>query len=763
MLSHALNTKPAAAATDGVPNPNEEFMAFQLTRRSIPMGDGEIIIEHGKLALQASGSVTVQWGDTLVLVTATHQALDREVDFLPLTCNYQEMLYSAGRIPGNYFRREVGRPSDHETLTSRLLDRPIRPLFPKGCTHEIQVIATVLSSDKEHSPDILAMLGASAALHISDIPFAGPVAAVRVGYKDGQFLLNPSAAQLATSELNMIIAGTRDAVVMVEGGAQFLSEDIMAEAVAWGHAQLKPFLDAQEELRAILGQDKFAVIPPQEDTELVNTVQELASAPLIEALAVPGKMDRKNAKKKVRQNLMEALNAHFADTPERIKGVGEILEKLEKKLVRQRIMTDKVRIDGRDLTTVRDLTMEVGLLPRTHGSAVFTRGETKALCTCTLGSTRDEQRVETLAGETTRRFMLHYNFPPYCVGEARMLRAPSRREVGHGNLSERALLPVLPNPDSFPFTVRVVSDIMESNGSSSMASVCGGTLALMDAGVPIKTPIAGIAMGLIKEGDEYLVLTDILGDEDHLGDMDFKVAGSRDGVTSIQMDIKIAGIPSDVMNKALHQAKDARIHILNQMEALIAAPRGELSQFAPQMDVVHISPDKIREVIGPGGKNIKAICEATQADIDIDDSGKIAIFAPSLTSLAKAREMVLYYDQKADLGKDYDGIVKKIMDFGAFIEILPGLEGLCHISQLARERVNVVQDVVQEGDTIRVRVIDIEPSGRIKLSRKAIILEELGEEPEPEQPRPPRGDRPRGDRPRSGGGGDRRGGPRRDR
>ena len=437
----------------------------------------------------------------------------------------------------------------------------------------------------------------------------------------------------------------------------------------------------------------------------------------------------------------------------------EILEDLEKKIVRQRILTDKVRIDGRDLTTVRPLTMEVGVLPRTHGSAIFARGETKALATCTLGSTRDEQRIETLAGEVARRFMLHYNFPPYSVGEARMLRGPSRREVGHGNLSERALMPVLPPQDSFPFAIRVVSDIMESNGSSSMASVCGGTLALMDAGVPIKTPVAGVAMGLIKEGDEYLVLTDILGDEDHLGDMDFKVAGSHDGVTSIQMDIKIAGIPAEVMKKALYQAREARLHILAQMERVIAAPRGELSRFAPQMDVVHISPDKIRDVIGPGGKNIKAICEATQADIDIDDSGKVSLFAPDQASLAKAREMVLHYDQKAELNKDYDGIVKKIMDFGAFIEILPGLEGLCHISQLARERVNTVQDVVQEGDAIRVRVIDIEPSGRIKLSRKAIILEELGEDPEP--PAPPRGDRPRGDRPRRDRG-DRRG-PRNDR
>jgi polyribonucleotide nucleotidyltransferase len=579
-------------------------MSFQTFKTVIPMPDGEIIIEHGKLALQADGAVTVTWGDTVVLVTATHQALDREVDFLPLTCNYQEMLYAAGRIPGNYFRREVGRPSDHETLISRLIDRPIRPLFPKGCAHEIQIIATVLSSDKERSADTLAMLGASAALHISDIPFAGPVAAIRVGYVDGQFLLNPTTSQLENSELNMVLAGTRDAVVMVEGGAQFLSEDIMAEAVAWGHAQLAPFLDAQEELRKVLGREKFTVTPPQEPTDLIEAVEELATEPLFAALTVPAKMERRDAKKKVRQDLMEKLTDRFADDPDRLKNLPEVLENLEKKIVRQRILTAKTRIDGRDLTTVRPLTMEIGTLPRTHGSAIFARGETKALCTCTLGSTRDEQRIETLAGEVARRFMLHYNFPPYCVGEARMLRGPSRREVGHGNLSERALEPVLPPADSFPFAIRVVSDIMESNGSSSMASVCGATLALMDAGVPIKTPVAGVAMGLIKEGEEYLVLTDILGDEDHLGDMDFKVAGSRDGVTSIQMDIKISGIPAEVMKKALEQAREARLHILTQMEQVIAAPRGELSRFAPQMDVVHISPDKIRDVIGPGGKNI---------------------------------------------------------------------------------------------------------------------------------------------------------------
>jgi polyribonucleotide nucleotidyltransferase len=717
---------------------------FSTTTRTISWADGAITIEHGRLALQASGAVTVRWGDTIVLVTATHQAMDRTVDFLPLTCNYQEMLYAAGRIPGSYFRREIGRPSDHETLISRLVDRPIRPLFPKTINHEIQVIATVISSDREHPADILAMLGASAALHISDIPFAGPMAAVRIGQKDGAFILNPTTKEMESSPLNLVLAGTRDAVVMVEGGAQFIPEDVLAEAIAWGHSQLAPFLDAQESLREERGRAKFVVPEPVHDAELEAAVREVAVAPLDEALRVPTKLARKEAKAAVKEAVLAALRERFAEAPERLARVGEVLEALEKELVRRRILEEGRRIDGRDLTSVRPLTMEVGVLPRTHGSAIFARGETKALCTCTLGSSRDEQRLETLGGDVAKRFLMHYNFPPYCVGEARPLRAPSRREVGHGALSERALTPILPDPQSFPFTIRLVSDIMESNGSSSMASVCGGCLALMDAGVPIATPVAGIAMGLIKEGDRYLVLTDILGDEDHLGDMDFKVAGSRDGVTAIQMDIKIAGIPAEVMRKALAQAREARIFILDAMAKVLPAPRGELSRFAPQTDTVHISPDKIRELIGPGGKNIKAICEATQADIDIDDCGKVSIFAPDQATLAKAREMVLFYDQKAELGRDYDGIVKKVMDFGAFVEILPGLEGLCHISQLDRARVQTVTDVVREGDAIRVRVIDIEPSGRIKLSRKAILQEAAGETPDPVERHAPRGGRPRG-------------------
>jgi polyribonucleotide nucleotidyltransferase len=589
------------------------------------------------------------------------------------------------------------------------------------------VIATVISADDKHDPDVLSLVGASAAMHISDIPFLGPIAGVRVGYVDGEFVLNPTYAQQDQSTLNLLLAGTRDAVVMVEGGSKFLKESLLAEAIAWGHKALQPLLDAQEELRSRVGKDKLEVIAPEPDTELEAIVAEVARKDLAKALAIPAKMERYAAKKQVKKHTVEALTERFEETPERLAKISGIFQDLEKAIVREQIVTTNTRIDGRDMTTVRPLTMEVGLLPRAHGSAIFTRGETKSLCTATLGSSRDEQRVETLTGEIVRPFMLHYNFPPFCVGEARMLRAPGRREIGHGALSERAIAPVLPSSEDFPYTIRIVSEILESNGSSSMASVCGGTLALMDAGVPITAPVAGIAMGLIKEGEEYRILTDILGDEDHLGDMDFKVAGTAEGVTAIQMDIKIGGIPSEVMARALEQAREARLHILEEMTRLIAKPRTELSTYAPQMEIVYVDTSKIRDVIGPGGKNIKAITAATEASIDIEDSGKISIFACNQEALDRAKEMVLFYDQKAEPGKDYDGVVKKIMDFGAFVEILPGLEGLCHISQLARERVDQVGDVVREGDPIKVKVIEVDPSGKIRLSRKAVLMEEAGE------------------------------------
>ncbi|MDD4649672.1 MAG: polyribonucleotide nucleotidyltransferase, partial [Desulfoplanes sp.] len=535
---------------------------FETTTVSIPVNDEAITLEYGRVALQANGAVLVTCGETVVMVTAVTQPAMRVSDFMPLTVNYVEKMYAAGKIPGSYFRREIGRPSDRETLVSRLIDRPIRPLFPEGFRDEVQIIATVVSADDKHDPDVLSLVGASAAMHISDIPFLGPIAGARIGYVNGEFVLNPSYELQKQSELNLLLAGTKDAVVMVEGGANFLKEAVLAEAIAWGHNALQPMIAAQEELRAKIGKEKLEVIPPVHDVELEKRVAEQAFESLSKALTIPLKMERYAAKRQVKKDTIEALAPELEEAPERLARIPAILEDMEKSIVRKRIVETNTRIDGRDMTTVRPLKMEIGVLPRSHGSAIFTRGETKSLCTATLGSSRDEQRIETLTGEMVKSFMLHYNFPPYSVGEARMLRAPGRREIGHGALAERAIQPVMPSTEAFPFTTRVVSEILESNGSSSMASVCGGTLALMDAGVPISAPVAGIAMGLIKEGDEFRILTDILGDEDHLGDMDFKVAGTAEGVTAIQMDIKVAGIPAEIMGKALDQARVARLHIL---------------------------------------------------------------------------------------------------------------------------------------------------------------------------------------------------------
>ncbi|MBT8763773.1 polyribonucleotide nucleotidyltransferase [Desulfohalobiaceae bacterium Ax17] len=703
---------------------------FDSSRVSAPYGSSEIILESGKLALQADGAVWVQCGDTVVLVTAVTQTLDRETDFMPLVVNYQEMSYAAGRIPGGYFRREIGRPSERETLVSRLIDRPIRPLFPDGFRDEVQIIATVLSADPQYDPDILALTGASAALHISRIPFSGPIAGARIGYINGEFVLNPTQDLIQQSKLNLVLAATRDGVVMVEGGARFLPEKILAEAIEWGHEKILPVIEAQETLRQRCGQEKLKFTPPELDENLKSTVRELAYSDLSKALEVPEKLPRKQAKKEVYNQVIEALTEKFSEEPDassKLSMVSTILEELEKEIVRKKIKESGTRIDGRDLTTVRPLTIEVGILPRTHGSAIFARGETKVLCIATLGSTTDEQRIETLAGDSVKRFMLHYNFPPYCVGEVKMLRGPSRREIGHGALAERALLPILPSAEEFPFTLRIVSEVMESNGSSSMATVCGSSLALMDAGVPIKEPVAGIAMGLIKENEDYFILTDILGDEDHLGDMDFKVAGTKDGVTAIQMDIKISGIPSEIMAKALAQAKDARLHILETMNKVLDKPRTELSPYAPKMGVIYVEPEKIKDVIGPSGKNIKAITATTNASVDIEDTGKITIFAPSQKALDETIEMILFFNQKPELGKNYEGLVKKILDFGAVVEILPGVDGLVHISQLAKERVENVSDLLKVGDRVKVKVIEIEDNGRIRLSRSAVIQEENGE------------------------------------
>jgi polyribonucleotide nucleotidyltransferase len=740
------------------------LVPFEPTSVTGHVGNLDITLETGRMANQTNGTVLIKSGGTVVLVTAVGMPADGPRDFFPLTCNYLERTYAAGRIPGGYFRREVGRPSDRETLVSRLMDRPIRPMFPKAYRDEVHVIATVLSADTDTNPDVLAMTGASAALHISDLPFNGPVAAARVGLVNNEFVLYPTYKGVAEqSDLNLVFAATRDAVIMVEGSSQFLPENTIAEALEWGHEQMAPMFDLQDALREKVGRPKMEVAEPEKDDEVITLVTESFSADLDKALTIPGKLDRKAAKSEVKANAKAMVEEKFPEEPERAKAVGDAMADLEKKIVRKRIVEQGVRIDGRDLTTVRNLSMEVGSLPMTHGSALFRRGETSALAVCTLGSTRDEQRFETLIGEDTKRFMLHYNFPPYCVGEAKFLRAPSRREIGHGTLAERALRPVLPKAEDFPFTMRVVSEVMDSNGSSSMATVCGTTLSLMDAGVPISAPVAGIAMGLCQEGDEYFVLTDILGDEDALGDMDFKVAGTEEGVTAIQMDIKISGIPADVLRRALAQAKDARQIILDDMKQTMPEPRAELSVNAPQMEVLQINPEKIRDLIGPGGKNIKAITAETSADIDIEDSGKVSIFAPTLESLKKTVEMVQYYDQTAELGKNYVGTVKKILEIGAIVEILPGLEGLLHISQIDVERIAEVTDVVQLGQEITVKVVEVQPNGRIRLSRKAWLMEQAGQEVDLEKFKMG-GGRPSGGRGGRDGGrrDDRRGGGRRD-
>ena len=701
---------------------------FKTTSTRAFAGDCEIIFETGKLANQADGSVVVRSGDTVVLVTAVTQTMQHDPGYFPLVVNYQEMSYASGRIPGGYFKREIGRPSDRETLVSRLIDRPIRPLFPKVFKDEVQVIATVLSADPANDPDILAISGASAALHISGIPFGGPIAGARIGYIDDEFVLNPSQKLLEQSDLNLVVAATRDGVVMVEGHTEFLPEKLIADAISWGQEQIIPFIDAQEELRGLCGKEKLSLPEEaQQDPELEKTVADLVEDELNRVLFIPDKMERRDAKRDVASRFKETIAEMFSDDSEKQAKAGKLYDEMEKRIVRGRILQTRTRIDGRDLTTVRPLTMEIGLLPRTHGSAIFARGETKALCVATLGSSSDEQRIETLTGDSTKRFMLHYNFPPYCVGEVRFLRGPSRREIGHGLLAERAITPVLPSAEDFPFTMRIVSEVMESNGSSSMATVCGGTLALMDAGVPIKDPVAGIAMGLIKEGDDYLVLTDILGDEDHLGDMDFKIAGTYEGVTAVQMDIKIPGIPMDVMYKALEQAEAAKKTILDGMNQIIDKPRAELSQYAPKTEVVYVDTDKIKDVIGPSGKNIKAITAETGSSIDIEDSGKITVFSPTQEILDKTREMILFFNQKAELGKDYQGEVKRILDFGAVVEILPGVDGLVHISQLDTKRIDKVSDVVSIGDKLKVKVIEVGDRGKVRLSRMAVLMEERGE------------------------------------
>ena len=683
------------------------------------IGGKAFSIQAGKVAKQASGAVVVQYGDTIVLVTVVAANEERaEVDFLPLSVEYQEKIYAAGRIPGNYFRREIGRPSEKETLTARLIDRPIRPLFPKNYRFETQVIATVLSMDQENDPDVLAMVGASAALHISDIPFAGPIASVRVGRIDGRFKVNPTIAEWETSDINIILAGSKTGVVMVEGGSKMVSEADVLEAIFFGHQEMQPLIAMQEELREKIAKPKRVIPEAERDEALAARIEAEILDDLKAGLRIPAKLERQDRLRALKADLSARLGEAYAD---RRKAVGEIFSDLKKRVSREMILKEGRRIDGRRFDEIRPISCEVGVLPRPHGSALFTRGETQVLGVLTLGSGPDEQRVETLSGEEFRPFMLHYNFPPFSVGEVKRIGGPSRRDIGHGGLSTRALERVIPAKEDFDYTIRLVSEVLESNGSSSMGTVCAGTLALMDGGVPIKAPVSGIAMGLVKEGDQVAVLSDILGDEDHTGDMDFKVTGTREGITALQMDIKILELSREILTQALEQARVGRIFILDKMLAALDKPRQEISSFAPKVYIVKIHPDQIRELIGPGGKVIPGIQSETQPRLEVDDSGTVKIAATSQKDGDAALKMVNDIVMDPEVGAIYDGTVVKITDFGAFVQIMPGTDGLCHISQLATHRVKKVSDIVKEGDTLRVKVLEVSRDGKIRLSHKAVL------------------------------------------
>jgi polyribonucleotide nucleotidyltransferase len=686
---------------------------------SLEIGGRDLYFETGQLAQQASGSVLVRYGENAVLVTAVMSDSPREgIDFLPLTVDYMERAYAAGRVPGGFFRREIGRPSEKETLTSRFIDRPLRPLFPKGTVNEIQIIATVFSGDMEIDPDIVALNGAAAALEISDIPFNGPVAAVRVGKIAGQLVINPTNSQLKESTLNLIVAGAPQGLVMVEAGAQMIQEDEVLEALFFAQEQLQPILETIQTMGREIGHPKRPLPEPPDYSELAQKIAALAKDKILTAVAIPEKQARYRALDQARDEVLNELGAEVEGLEKVAKG---LVSEFKKKLVRNLVLTEQRRIDGRSYTDVRHISGVINILSRTHGSAVFTRGETQALAVATLGTPSDEQKIETLVGETFKSFMLHYNFPPYSVGETRMLRGPGRREIGHGALAERAISPVLPSAEEFPYTIRIVSEILASNGSSSMATVCGASMALMDAGVPIKAAVAGVAMGLIKEDDRVAVLSDILGDEDALGDMDFKVAGTSEGITALQMDIKMTGLTRAIMGQALTQAKEARLHILGKMSGVIDAPSPTLKEHAPKIIVLTINPDKIREVIGPGGKMVKSIVAATGIKIDIEDDGKIHISSSDQKAADEAIRMINEITAEAEIGAIYTGKVKKIMDFGAFVEVLPGTDGLVHISELAHRRVKTVDEVLKEGDVVTVKVLDVDRQGKIRLSMKALI------------------------------------------
>ncbi|MGB1774268.1 MAG: polyribonucleotide nucleotidyltransferase [Arenicellales bacterium] len=688
------------------------------TVETFQYGDQEFRLETGQIARQASGAVLASMGETVVLVTVVAARESSGRDFFPLTVDYEERTYAAGRIPGGFFKRE-GRPSEKAILTCRLIDRPIRPLFPAGFDNEVQVIATVMSVDPEIDPDVVAMVGASAALSISGVPFNGPVGAARVGFIDGNYVLNPTASQLEGSALDLVVAGTKGAVLMVESEAQELTEEQMLGAVVFGHDASQAAISAIESLAAKVGVERWDWEAVAQDQELQEKVSALVAADVESAYQIADKTARQDAMAAVRDKAASQLVTEDAeaDLADRVKGA---IKSIEKATVRGRILSNEPRIDGRDVETVRPISIETSVLPRTHGSALFTRGETQAIVTCTLGTERDAQIIDALEGERRDPFMLHYNFPPFCVGETGRVGSPKRREIGHGRLAKRAILGVLPNPEDFPYVIRAVSEITESNGSSSMATVCGTSLALMDAGVTLKAPVAGVAMGLIKDGERFAVLTDILGDEDHLGDMDFKVAGTAEGVTALQMDIKIDGITREIMEQALAQAKRGRLHILAEMGKAISAPREEMSRYAPRITTMSIPTDKIRDVIGKGGVTIRAISEATGAAIDIEDDGTIKIATSDLSAAEDARRRIEQITADVEAGTIYEGKVVRLMDFGAFVNILPGKDGLVHISQISEERVANVSDKLSEGDVVKVKVLEVDKQGRIRLSMKAV-------------------------------------------
>jgi polyribonucleotide nucleotidyltransferase len=700
-------------------------------RESAIVGGKEIVIETGKWAKQASGSVVIRCGDSMVLVTAQGSKDPRDIDFMPLTCEYQEKFYSTGKIPGSFFRRE-GRTTNAEILICRLMDRPIRPLFPKGWFIDTQIIANVISFDKENATDVLAMTAASCAVHLSDLVWAGPLAGIRIGRIDGQFVANPTFAEREKSDMDIIVAASKDAIMMVEGEMHELQEDVVIDALLFAHQACQPLIELQEKLRAMVGKEKRPFTPPAPNENLAAKVKDLAWEKLGTALQIKDKKKRYAEVATVRAETLAAVVADgtlMSSTGADAKTFDAAFGKLHKKWARGHTLSTRKRIDGRNPDEIRQITIETGVLPRAHGSALFTRGETQALVAVTLGTKYDEKKLDTLLGDKKRTFYMDYNFPPFSTGEVKMLRGQSRREVGHGFLAERSVEAVVPIYEDFPYTIRVVSDILESNGSSSMASVCGGSLALMDAGVPTKAPVAGIAMGLMKEGDDYVILSDILGDEDHLGDMDFKVTGTRRGVCALQMDIKVDGLTRKILEEALEQAKRGRIHIIEKMDAAMSAPRDEVSIYAPRIVTVQVKPDKVRDIIGPGGKTIRAIQEQTGAQIDINDSGIVSIASSDAKAIEQAQALISGLTMEPEVGLYYNGIVKKIVEIGAFVEILPGTDGLLHISEVSKDRIRAVEDVLSEGDEVVVKCIKVDRDGKIRLSRR----EALDANPGPEE------------------------------